>query len=89
MVGTNTIAGTSGTRTKGRGVWTRGNEEDDEGKRKWPLYLVFFEQLEPVMRTYLGQTGYGECWRGFNSHFHDDWRRKGDVVVWCMEGVGR
>ncbi|PSK34499.1 hypothetical protein B9Z65_8825 [Elsinoe australis] len=88
MAGTSTIAGTKGI-GNGKGVWTRGNKEDEEGKRKWPLYLVFFEQLEPVMRTYLAQTAYEECWRGFNSHFHDDWRRKGDVVVWCMEGVGR
>jgi phosphatidylinositol glycan class B len=23
-----------------------------------------------------------ERWRGGNSHWHDHWRRKGDVVVW-------
>jgi phosphatidylinositol glycan class B len=23
-----------------------------------------------------------EVWRGFNSHWHDDWRRKGHVIVW-------
>ncbi|KAF2223543.1 Alg9-like mannosyltransferase family-domain-containing protein [Elsinoe ampelina] len=60
-------------------------------ERKWPMFLVFFEQLEPVMRVYPGlgkdNGGYTECWRGFNSHFHDDWRRKGDVVVWCLQSV--
>lgn len=55
-----------------------------DGKREWPDYLVFFEQLESVMHTALQGSEYGECWRGFNSHWHDDWRRKGDVVVWCL-----
>lgn len=66
-------------------------------RRPWPKYLVFFEHLEGVMKDsrelgLLGQVGrigsdvegeYRECWRGFNTHWHDDWRRKGDVVVWC------
>ncbi|OCK85361.1 glycosyltransferase family 22 protein [Lepidopterella palustris CBS 459.81] len=54
--------------------------------RKWPQYLVFFEQLEGMMSESLNGTRYRECWRGFNSHFHDDWRRNGDVVVWCLDG---
>lgn len=53
------------------------------GKRAWPDYLVFFEQLLPEMAALLEGSRYSECWRGFSSHFHDDWRRKGDVVVWC------
>ncbi|KXL43387.1 glycosyltransferase family 22 protein, partial [Acidomyces richmondensis BFW] len=52
-------------------------------RRPWPEYLVFFQQLEPVIEKMLANTRYGECWRGFNTHWHDDWRRKGDVVVWC------
>jgi len=56
-----------------------------DGRRKWPDYLVFFEQLESVMRTALQGSGYAECWRGFNSHWHDDWRRTGDVLVWCLD----
>jgi phosphatidylinositol glycan class B len=55
-------------------------------RRPWPQHLVFFEQLEGTMREVLGETRYSECWRGFNSHFHDDWRRTGDVVVWCLDG---
>ncbi|KAH8730087.1 Alg9-like mannosyltransferase family-domain-containing protein [Phaeosphaeriaceae sp. PMI808] len=43
-------------------------------RRTWPRYLVFFAQLEGTMEG------------GFNSHFHDDWRRVGDVVVWCLDG---
>ena len=56
------------------------------GKKVWPAYLVFFEQLEPVMGTILHGTDYHPCWRGWNSFFHDDWRRRGHVVVWCLEG---
>ncbi|KAE9973800.1 hypothetical protein EG327_008984 [Venturia inaequalis] len=52
--------------------------------RSWPRYLVFFEQLEPQMKELLKDAPYRECWRGFNTHWHDDWRRQGDVVVWCM-----
>lgn len=54
-------------------------------RRPWPQNLVFFEQLEPTMKKFLAGSEYRECWRGFNSHFHDDWRRKGDVIVWCMD----
>jgi phosphatidylinositol glycan class B len=55
-------------------------------RRSWPQNLVFFGQLEGTLREVLGETRYRECWRGFNSHFHDDWRRKGDVIVWCLDG---
>ena len=56
-------------------------------KRSWPDYLIFFEQLEPVLDTVLRGSGYKECLGGriFNSHWHDDWRRQGDVLVWCIE----
>ncbi len=36
------------------------------------------------MEVALRGSGYAECWRGFNSHWHNDWRRKGDVAVWCL-----
>ncbi|KAI9767564.1 MAG: hypothetical protein M1840_005601 [Geoglossum simile] len=55
------------------------------GKRQWPDYIVFFEQLQSVMVGVLEGSGYVECWRGFNTHWHDDWRRKGDVIVWCLK----
>jgi phosphatidylinositol glycan class B len=53
-------------------------------RRSWPEYLVFFEHLEPVMNAILEGTRYDECWRGFNTHWHDDRRRRGDVVVRCF-----
>ena len=73
-----------GTRTRALNR-QRDTELKVGGRREWPDYLVFFEQLESVMHTALQGSGYGECWRGFNSHVHDDWRRKGDVVVWCLD----
>ena len=54
------------------------------GRRPWPQHLVFFEHLEPSLKDFLRDTIYKECWRGFNSHFHDDSRRTGDVIVWCL-----
>ncbi|KAJ4365237.1 glycosylphosphatidylinositol anchor biosynthesis [Neocucurbitaria cava] len=56
-------------------------------KREWPQNLVFFEQLEGTLKEHLDGTRYTECWRGFNSHFHDDHRRVGDVIVWCLDGA--
>jgi len=59
------------------------------GERAWPQNLVFFAALEPLMKRELEEgrvaKDYKECWRGFNSHWHDDWRRTGDVVVWCAD----
>jgi phosphatidylinositol glycan class B len=76
--------GIFGTRTRGLSR-RRDTELGIGGRREWPDYLVFFEQLESVMHTALQGSGYGECWRGFNTRWHDDWRRKGDVVVWCLD----
>jgi phosphatidylinositol glycan class B len=52
---------------------------------EWPDYLIFFEQLEPTMHTLLRASSYAECWRTYNTAWHDDWRRRGDVVVWCLD----
>lgn len=61
----------------------------DTGKHawthEWPDYLIFFEQLEPTMHTLLRASSYAECWRTYNTAWHDDWRRRGDVVVWCLD----
>ena len=71
-------------------VWLEANMHNPEvvswnieGRREWPEYVVFFQQLEPVIQKMLQNTTHNECWRGFNSHWHDDWRRHGDVVAWC------
>ncbi|KAK3671904.1 glycosylphosphatidylinositol anchor biosynthesis [Recurvomyces mirabilis] len=69
----------------GKNAVRRGDEE----RRAWPEYLVFFEHLEPVMSMVLEDTVYEECWRGFNTHWHDDSRRRGDVIVWCVKDLHR
>lgn len=60
-----------------------GSEGSDQ--HAWPDYLVFFSQLEPTMKTALRGSFYNECWRTFNTAWHDDWRRRGDIVVWCLD----
>jgi phosphatidylinositol glycan class B len=56
-------------------------------RREWPQSLVFFGQLEGTLKEYLKGTRYQECWRSFNTDFHDDDRRKGSVIVWCLDGA--
>lgn len=43
--------------------------------------IVIFEAVEPVLRPWLTDRGYREVKRFFNSHFHDDSRRTGDLLV--------
>ena len=52
--------------------------------RPWPQYLVFFEQLLPQMVAYLPPGRYQVCEMLFNTHWHDDWRRQGNVFVFCL-----
>jgi phosphatidylinositol glycan class B len=77
---------TSGGSRSGRHWMQQDPKLKAKYRRVWPQNLVFFAQLEDTMRSVLAETRYKECWRGFNSHFHDDWRRVGDVVVWCLDG---
>ena len=71
----------------GKGVDEGMAWDGKEGRHVWPEYLVFFEGLEGVLRDVgAAKAGYRECWRGWNSWAHDDWRRKGDLVVWCTRG---
>jgi len=52
--------------------------------RAWPEYLMFFGQLEEELERSVPRGLYEQCWRRFNSIWHDDWRRQGDVVVMCQ-----
>ena len=61
------------------------NRRNPKGYHEWPDYLVFFAQLEPTLQRLLKSSAYGECYRIFSTAWHDDWRRKGDVVVWCLD----
>ena len=57
-------------------------------ERPWPRYIVGFEGIGDILKAYYegaaGMPGFKvmERWRGYNSHWHDDPRRRGDVVVW-------
>lgn len=62
--------------------WVNANVGRREG-RDWPEKFVFFEALQETVGELLKVKGYAECWRGFNTHWHDDGRREGDVIVWC------
>lgn len=64
-----------------------GTQRDDSVQHGWPDYLVFFAQLEPTLNSLLRTSSYAECWRTWNTAWHDDWRRRGDIVVWCLDPV--
>lgn len=49
----------------------------------WPSHLVIFEPMEQVVLDYVGPVHYHECARFFNSYFHWDSRRAGDIIVYC------
>lgn len=72
------------------GLWLNEGEGGQETgffrrrKRAWPDHLLFFGELEPKLQVILRGSAYQECARFPNSLFHDDWRRRGDVVVWCL-----
>lgn len=62
-------------------------EEVGGRERPWPRYVVGFEGIEGVLKSYYKEVmGKGfmvrERWRGGNTDWIDDERRKGDVVVW-------
>ncbi|KAI8140592.1 Alg9-like mannosyltransferase family-domain-containing protein [Fennellomyces sp. T-0311] len=64
------------------------SQEVGQSDRQWPTHLVMFENLlemdgKILPKQIFVDAGYKECTRFFNSHFHDDWRRQGDVVVYC------
>jgi phosphatidylinositol glycan class B len=72
-------------------------EEEIGGReRPWPRFVVGFEGIESVLRRYYEEAMKGwtvrRRWEGFNSHWHDDARRVGNVVVWEFvekEGQGK
>lgn len=55
-------------------------------ERPWPRYIAGFEGIGPALKEYYETEMKGfvvrEKWRTFNSHWHDDERRTGDVVIW-------
>lgn len=53
---------------------------------KWPRYLVIFQHMEPFMSERLNGS-YVEDTRLFNSRFHWDYRRTGDLIVYRNDYV--
>lgn len=51
-------------------------------KYQWPSKLIIYEAFEE-MAEILTDVGYTECHRIFNSYFHWDSKRNGDIVVYC------
>ncbi|KAL2920144.1 glycosylphosphatidylinositol anchor biosynthesis [Polyrhizophydium stewartii] len=51
----------------------------------WASHVVMFDnaRLWPLVSRLMDGSDYTQCARFFNSHFHDDSKRLGDVVVWC------
>lgn len=55
-------------------------------RHEWPSHLVLFDALVPELQGLLEAQGYREQTRLWNSHWHEDDRRRGDVVVWRWHG---
>ncbi|KAI8873280.1 hypothetical protein GQ42DRAFT_160655, partial [Ramicandelaber brevisporus] len=51
--------------------------------RPFPSHLVVFDNVVPKIMPVLIDHGYRQCARFFNTHFHPEPRRSGDVVVLC------
>lgn len=68
-----------------RSFTTRSSTSQTTYTHDWPDYLIFFAQLEQTLAPLLRGSSYGECWRTWNTAWHDDWRRTGDIVVWCLD----
>lgn len=51
-------------------------------KYNWPSHLIIYENFIE-MHPILIDNGYNICHRVFNSYFHWDPRRRGDLVVYC------
>lgn len=52
-----------------------------------PHTIVIFDSLRPVIEELLDEKEYKEVARFFNSHYHPDWRRRGDLVVLSRPGT--
>ncbi|CAG8454931.1 2895_t:CDS:2 [Ambispora gerdemannii] len=56
-------------------------------REKWPSHLVIFQALLKDLEPFIDKAQYRQCAKFFNSHFHDDWRRRGDVIVLCRDNI--
>ena len=49
----------------------------------WPTHVIVFEPLEKDMNNYFADSEYHICKRIFNSYFHWDSHRQGDIIIYC------
>lgn len=56
-----------------------------ERLEKWPSHVVIYEPMEQILESYVAGSEYHQCARFFNSYFHWDGRRLGDIIVYCRE----
>lgn len=59
------------------------NEPNIHKKYSWPSHLIIFQPQESILDEYLRHSPYKKCKRFFNSYFHWDSRRNGDLIVYC------
>lgn len=58
------------------------NDPQGRYKYEWPDKLVIFQAFDEI-QPILEQKGYHQCKRIFNSYFHWDDRRRGDIIIYC------
>ncbi|KAL8690008.1 MAG: hypothetical protein Q9224_004508 [Gallowayella concinna] len=75
----------SGIPWNGESMYVDDKGRQRERRKAWTGYLVFFGQLEKELEKVLSGSGYGVCWRGWNGWGHEDWRRRGGMVIWCLD----
>lgn len=83
-----TFPSASGTAVKQSGVPRERTKFDLGWQHSWPSHLVMFDALlhtqnqqGTTIRELLNEKGYSERYRMWNSIFHPDHRRQGDIVV--------
>ncbi|CAH6718713.1 GPI mannosyltransferase 3 [[Candida] jaroonii] len=58
------------------------NDPQGNFKYEWPQRLVIFEAFDEI-KPILEHKGYQPCKTFFNSYFHWDDRRRGDLIIYC------
>ncbi|KAJ2402181.1 glycosylphosphatidylinositol anchor biosynthesis [Coemansia sp. RSA 2559] len=64
-----------------RDIFSSHPQTGERVKRERPSHLVLYARMADKIRQELGNLGYEESARFFNTHFSPDLRRSGDVVV--------
>ncbi|KMU80453.1 GPI mannosyltransferase 3 [Coccidioides immitis RMSCC 3703] len=49
------------------------------------LTHILMKPIKPTIKSLRRASSYAECYRTWNTAWHDDWRRKGDMIIWCLD----